>query len=230
MQMYDEEWAKRFDELADAAIPGRIGLFRIAAACFAGLPAAARVLVAGCGTGTEILHLASRNPGWQFEAVDPAEPMVAVCRKRLTAQGLTDRVRVHVGTMGDLRIEPCHGATAILVSQHLVEDSEAAEFFSSIASNLVPGGLLYSADISLPQDEASRETMLRLWKEQGIAEGVPSEGLASMRTRFGRDLAPRAPDQIRDLLHGAGFESSLQLFQSLIYRAWHSQKHGRRSQ
>lgn len=226
MQMYDEEWAKRFDELADAAIPGRVGLFRIAAACFAELPAEARVLVVGCGTGTEILHLASRNSGWQFEAVDPAEPMVAICRKRLAAQELSDRVRVHLGTLADLRIEACHAATAILVSQHLVEDAMAIEFFCSIAANLVPGGLLYSADISLPPDEASRETVLRVWETQGLAEGVPSEGLASLRERFGREIAPRSPDRIRELLHGAGFESALELFQSLLYRAWISQKRG----
>ena len=232
MPMYDGEhdhlrWVeRRFDELADASVAGRSGLFRIADACFAELPSEARILVVGCGTGTEILHLASRHPGWRFEAVDPAEPMVAVCRRRLAAAGLTDRVRLHVGTIEGMRIEPCHGATAILVSQHLVEDAAAGAFFSAIAAALVPGGPLFSADMALPPDDASHEVVLRTWEAQGLAAGVPREGLASLRTRFGHDLAPRPPEKVRALLLGAGFASSVQLFQSLLYLAWLSRKRG----
>ena len=78
MEMYSEEWALRFEEYANASIAGREGLFRLADAAFAGLPKDARILVVGCGTGSEIMALASRHEGWQFEAIEPAQAMLAV--------------------------------------------------------------------------------------------------------------------------------------------------------
>jgi tRNA (cmo5U34)-methyltransferase len=63
MAMGDDEWGTKFDEMARSAILGRDDISQIADACFADLPVDARVLIVGCGTGPELLHLASRHPG-----------------------------------------------------------------------------------------------------------------------------------------------------------------------
>ncbi|HVP27920.1 MAG TPA: class I SAM-dependent methyltransferase [Myxococcota bacterium] len=111
---------------ADAAIAGCEGLLRVTEACLADLAPDARILVVGCGTGTELLHLASHHPGWRFEAVEPAAPMLAVARKRIGEAGLCSHVTFHERPLAGLRVAPCDGATALLVSQHLVDARAAA--------------------------------------------------------------------------------------------------------
>lgn len=224
MELYGEAWARRFDELAEAAIAGRVGLFRIAEACFAALPDVARVLVVGCGTGSELLHLAARRPGWRFEAVEPADAMRAECERRVEASGLAERVRMHAQPLAGLRVEPCDAATAILVAQHVVDDADAAGFFRDVAANLAPNAPFFSADVSAPSDPLARSRLLDLWQAQAGAYGVPVEELIEMRGRFERDVRLRAPEAIERALAAAGLGACSAVFQSLIYRAWVSRK------
>lgn len=223
MEMYGEEWAARFEEYANASIAGREGLFRLAEASLADLPDDARILVVGCGTGSEVLELASRHPGWQFEAVEPALGMVTVCRQRLNRAEISHRVTVHQRGVEGLRIEPCHAATAILVSQHIVDDSGARRFFSEIAANLIHGSILFSADITVPDETSSADAMLRTWRRQAVTAGLPEDAPAALIARFSKDLVPRTPAGVEELLSSAGFRWPLQVFQSTIYRAWISQ-------
>jgi tRNA (cmo5U34)-methyltransferase len=224
MELYDEEWADTFDEKAQAAIPGRDGIFRIADACFADLPVDARVLIVGCGTGTELLHLASRHPGWRFEAVDPAGPMLDVCRRRLNAAGLLARVRLHQRPLDGFRTESCHAATAILVSQHLVDDALATVFFRDIAVNLTSGGSLFSVNLSAPAHNPKRESLLQIWRKQASTAGIPDRDLVNLRAKFDQDIAIRPAVVIERVLEEAGFGSPVQVFQSVIYVAWYSRK------
>lgn len=220
MEMYGEEWAARFEEYANASIAGREGLFRLAEASLAELPDDARILVVGCGTGSEVLALASRHAGWRFEAVEPAQGMVAVCRQRLNSAALSHRVTVHERSVEGLRIEPCHAATAILVSQHIIDDAGASRFFSEIAMNLIDGAVLFSADITLPDETSRTDAMLRTWRRQAVTAGLPEDAPATLIARFGKELAPRTPVGVETLLSSAGFRAPLQVFQSTIYRAW----------
>lgn len=226
MEMYGEEWAARFEEYANASIAGRDGLFRLADASLADLPDVARVLVVGCGTGSEILALASRHAGWRFEAIEPAQGMLAVCQKRLESAGFSHRVNLHARGVEGLRLEPCDAATAILVSQHIVDDTAARRFFSEIAANLVSGAVLFSADMTLPVEAGDREAVLRIWRQQAVTSGLPAEAPASLTARIGTDLLARAPAGVEALLSSAGFRSPLQVFQSTLYRAWISRLSG----
>ena len=58
---YDQKWA-RVAAFRDA-------LHLLVGAAFKELPAAARVLCVGAGTGAEIFYLAARFPAWTFTAV-----------------------------------------------------------------------------------------------------------------------------------------------------------------
>ena len=59
---------------------------------FSGLPDAARVLVAGAGTGAEARFLAPIFPRWQFTLVDPSEAMLAVGQRHAQAQQIIERL------------------------------------------------------------------------------------------------------------------------------------------
>lgn len=223
-EMYDDEWAARYEDYANASIAGRDGLFNLADASLSALPQDARVLVVGSGTGSEILLLARRHPHWRFEAVEPSEAMLAVSRRRLDAAGFGPRVVLHQGFVEDVDIEACDAATAILVSQHVVDDRQAHGFFAAIAAKLVDGAPLFSADICIPQGQGVGEALLQTWQTQAVTAGLPAQAPASLIGRFGRDLKPRTPADIETLLSDAGFRCAVQVFQSTIYRAWSAQR------
>lgn len=226
MEIYDEAWAENFEKLAEAGIPGREGLFRLCAASLASLPEQAEILVVGCGVGSELLYLARRFPAWHFTAIDPAEPMLAVCRRRMDAEGLTARVHLHGCALAEFKsTKAFDAATAILVSQHLFADSAAEEFFHQLAVLLRPHGYLYSADLHLARGQ-SRELMLDLWRRQAVLAGTPPELPRNLLTRFGQDIALRDEAVIEGFLRRAGFEHIVKPFSSLIYGSWSARRTG----
>lgn len=218
--VYDDDWADSYARRADAAIPGRDGLYRCLAACFGDLPSSSRILVVGCGTGEELLVLARALPEANFVAVDPAEPMLAVCRRRLSQAGVDGRVQLLEGYACDV---PSHSqfaaATSILVAQHIQAMPEALDFFRTIADSLEPGGRLYTADlhIGLGQDRAR---MIDLWRRQALLAGIEAELVEDMTQHLETDLRPRSEEQILSLLAEAGFTDVLKPFSSLLYGAW----------
>ncbi len=227
MEIYDEAWAANFEKLAEAGIPGREGLFRLCATSLASLPEQVEVLVVGCGVGSELSYLAQRFPTWHFEAIDPAEPMLTACRHRMEAEGLTARVTLHLCPLAEFKsTQQFDAATAILVSQHLVSDSAAQDFFHQLAGLLKPQGALYAADLHIARGQ-SREWMLDLWRRQALRAGIPAESVSGLLTRFThQEIALRDEAVIEGFLQRAGFERILKPFSSLIYGSWSAQKKG----
>ncbi len=87
---YDERWAR--------TAPIRGALHFLLEAVFAPLPAEARVLCIGAGTGEEMLHLAQCRPGWTFTAVEPSGAMLHVLCDKATRVGIEQRCQFHEAT------------------------------------------------------------------------------------------------------------------------------------
>ncbi|WP_302789468.1 methyltransferase domain-containing protein, partial [Escherichia coli] len=56
------------------------------------LPNDATLLLAGCGTGSELEALAAANASWRFSAVEPSAGMLAAARAKAEAAGYAPRV------------------------------------------------------------------------------------------------------------------------------------------
>jgi tRNA (cmo5U34)-methyltransferase len=153
---------------------------------FAGLPADARILMAGAGTGAEARYLAARFPGWHFTLIDPSAPMLAVAKRHAEAEGFAERCTFIADYVAGAPLDAHDAATSLLVSHFLTETETRQSFFEDIAARLKPGGLLFNLDLCADRQAATFPEALDLWL--GILEqsGVPEEMRANWVSSFGR--------------------------------------------
>ena len=81
---YEKQWARM--------APIRDGLHFLLESIFADLPADARMLCVGAGTGAELAYLARTFPRWRFTAVDPSGAMLDVMPPAGQNRGVYTRV------------------------------------------------------------------------------------------------------------------------------------------
>lgn len=151
-----------------------------------GLPDAADLLVAGCGTGREAALWALRFPDARITAIDLSEPSLAYARERCAALGLgrIDFRRLDLHRVADLGLEfdfiACSGVL------HHLPDPEAG--WAALAEVLKPGGamrvMLYSKIARLKVRAAQRHL------DDLLGRPADSDLLREARRR----LIERAPD------------------------------------
>jgi len=211
---YDQQWARL------AAF--RDGIHLLLGALFGRLPPHARVLVVGAGTGAEIHALATRFPGWTFTAVEPSSGMVAAARQRAERHGYADRCRFHTGyldTLPDTGAFDC--ATALLVSQFILDTGERTAFFRGIAHRLKDGGILASSDLAADVTSDGYKSLLDVWLQTMAGADVPADRLRKMQEAYARDVAILPPREVASLMAAGGFSQPVQFFQAGLIHAWY---------
>lgn len=213
---YDERWSKM--------APVRGGLNFLLEAVFAGLPADARILCVGAGTGEEMVFLAQHFPRWRFVAVEPSGAMLEICRSKAEREGLLSRCHLHEGFLDSLpEQDKFDAATCFFVSQFILEPEARAGFFRAIAARLRPGGILASSDLA--SDVGSREyaALLEVWLNVMATAGIPPEGRERMRAAYASDVAILPPARVASIIESGGFESPVGFYQAGLIHAWFSQ-------
>lgn len=210
---YDKQWAEL------AAI--RNAKLLLLEGVFAELPADARVLCVGVGTGIEIAHLAKKHPAWSFTAVDPSKGMLDVCRQRAIDDGFADRCEFHEGFLDSHEPDQLHdAATCFLVSQFILDRAQRVEFFREIGKRLKSGGVLASSDLSADIHSAEYDVLLRLWMRLMSAGGISEEGIERLRKAYANDVAVLPPDDVALIIEQAGFERPVEFYRAGLIRAW----------
>jgi len=189
---FNREIAAAYDRRNSALAPISDGLHFLLRLVLADLPADARILCVGVGTGAEILALAKAYPGWSFVGVDPSEDMLAVGRDRLDQAGVLDRCRLVHGYVQDAPREAFDAAVSLLVA-HFIKREDRPAFYSEIHDRLKPGGLYASAEISGDLDAPEFPDLLEDWKRIQILMGATPESLAKLGAmlRDGLGVLPR---------------------------------------
>jgi tRNA (cmo5U34)-methyltransferase len=217
-----------YDSLVESWIPGYTSLAKLSVSLLAASPQAcgpgAAVLVAGCGSGAELLQARELRPDWQLTAVDPSPAMLAIARQklaedeeRLAAVPITPPIRWLEGTVEDLTIETrFDGALAVLVLQGLPDDGSKLRFLSSLARGLRPGAQVVLVDQMLPE-----RTGL---ERQLIAARRLFQGLTGREDDGGEHpLGPVHPvslARLAGLLEAAGFSDPVPVFRALDYEGF----------
>ena len=222
--VFDKERASSYDAQYAKLAPISQALHLLMRVVLSELPAEAQVLCVGVGTGAEMLSLAQEFPQWQFTAVEPAAPMLAVCRKRAEDAGIADRCTFHEGYLDTLpATPPFDAATAILVS-HFIVDSEAQRgFYRKIAARLCPDGFLVSAAL-VSDPAAASPALLDVWMQMQKYSGVAAEQREAMRGGYGKTFAAQMPHEVEDIIESGGFTPPVQFFQALMIHGWYAKR------
>jgi SAM-dependent methyltransferase len=172
------------------------------------------VVELGVGTGRIAIPIAAK--GKRVIGVDSSREMIAACRRRAEAAGVSELLDLR---LGDLRNPPLDEQVPLLICPfrsylHLADDGERIEALEAARVALVPGGRLIF-DVFAPKPDDIAETHGRwLEREPGIYERAHwdedartltlsvrgPEGAATM------SLAWISRDEWQELLEEAGFE------------------------
>ncbi|MFS6538470.1 class I SAM-dependent methyltransferase [Idiomarina loihiensis] len=214
---YDAQWAK--------TAPINDCLYFLLESLFTSLPVDARILCVGVGTGAELGHLAQKNPGWRFTAVEPSGSMLGICKQRAQQEGFASRCHFHEGYLDSLSSTELHdAATCFLVSQFILDQQERSGFFREISRNLKPDGILASSDLASDVESAEYEVLLHAWMNMMMASDVPPEGRERMRKAYANDVGVLPPSSIASIIASGGFELPVQFFQAGLIHAWLSKR------
>lgn len=219
---FDEERAASYDARFAKLVPLRDALHLLMTVVLEPLPADARVLCVGVGTGAELLTLARRFPGWRFTALDLSAPMLDVCRARVADAGIAARCEFHVGVVRELPDTPAFdAATSILVSQFVQPRGERVTFFREIFRRLRPGGFLISADLSSGSAaNLEAQGLFPVWQRLLRSCDAPPAEVDAMLAALQQHVAVTPAADLVSILAEAGFAGPTQFFQSLLIHAW----------
>lgn len=224
-----------YDSLVESLIPGYTSLARLSVSLLAASPRArtfgASVLVAGCGSGAELLAASTLRPDWHLTALDPSQAMLALAQQKLQAQqlacGAIQPIQWRQGTVENLPPEPAFdGAMAVLVLQGLADDGAKLHFLSSLSRSLHPGGQVVLVDQMQPERNgieqqliAAREVFQRA-DAKGSGADLQQEGA---KETLG-EVYPIGAARMAGLLEAAGFSDPLPVFKALDYEGFLVQK------
>lgn len=223
--IFDQERASSYDKTYAKLAPLRDALHLLIHLVLSELPTDARILCVGVGTGSELINLAQTFPQWQFTAVEPAAPMLDICRQRAEECGIASRCTFHEGYLDSLPASNAFdAATCLLVSHFIVQQDERRNFFSQIASRLCPNGYLVSSDLSSDMSTSAYQSLFEVWLRMQRYSEVPEMEVEKLRASYGRDVAVLSPLEVESIIVTSGFDKPVLFFQTLLIHAWYAKR------
>ncbi len=196
-------------------VPGFSGLHRMVQLLLAErVPFDGRILVVGAGGGMEIDALASEQPGWRFDGVDPSREMLALAAQ--TVESHKERVALHEGDIKVAPPGPFDGATSLLTF-HFIAPAQRLDTLRAIRQRLKPGAPFVVMHISITSAEPDRSKWLaRHLAFAATPTAMAGQAIQTMRSK----LSILSPEEDESLLREAGFEGVSLFYAGFSFRGW----------
>lgn len=222
-EIFNKEHAVSYDKQRAKLAPMREALHLLIRMVLSKLPANARILCIGVGTGAELIYLAKAFPQWQFTAVDPAAAMLNICRQQAEEGGFASRCTFHEGYLDSLPdTSPFDAATSLLVSQFIIEPEQRRKFFSQIASRLRPGGYLLNADLAADMSASSYASLFDIWQRTLTYSGMSVEQVEKF-VAFD-NIAVLPSQEVESIIASSGFDAPVLFLQTILIHAWYAKR------
>lgn len=212
MTAFSDKAAQTYDKRIERLVPGyRLALELMASSLAAHRPQPMRILVPGCGTGSELLAVATLLSKARFTAADPSEGMLAMARRKAKADGSDARIDFHHGMIEELSDGVHDAAMLCLVLHFLPDNGRKHDLLAGIAARLRQGALFLLVDAieTCDGDEALADWLRR--KGHSASEGA--EVIERMRRTWHR----LTEERLYELLAEAGFSVREPFFRSFGY-------------
>ena len=191
----------------------RLSVVLLAASPVAGA-SAAEVLVAGCGTGAELLEAVAQRPDWRLTALDPSADMLQEARQRLGEQGSIQWQQSTVEALVDEAgmAGRFAGALSVLVLQSLPDDGSKLAFLTALARCLQPGAQLVLVDLMQTSLPSLEDQLDQAWRGFQRASGLDASSQEG--------LHPIGLARLTSLVNAAGFGDPARVFQALGFEGF----------
>ncbi|HJH10348.1 MAG TPA: class I SAM-dependent methyltransferase [Metalysinibacillus jejuensis] len=181
----------------------------------------AHILVAGVGSGNELLHFAQANSHWQFTALDPSQAMLAITSEKLKNDQLQPRVTLVEGTVLQAPLTATfEAATCLLVLHFIKERAEQLATLQKIAEHLQPGApfiiVCKCGELGNPETEQQFDLWRAYWLQN---TKLTPEQVETMEQQI-RTLGFLTEADMRSMLQTAGFEKITRFFSTTLFCGW----------
>ena len=180
------------------------------------------LLVAGCGTGSEMAMILKASPLWHITGIDPSFEMTEIAANKLKAIYPASNYQIITETVANSPLTKYSASTLVLVLHFLTDDGKKLQLLKDISARMEPGAPLVLVDIFGQKDAFLHNlSLLRSFLlEKGIDENVVKQGINHIQN----DIHYVPEERLLELLKLSGFRNTKRFLQNLIFGGWITEK------
>ena len=215
---FNGEWSNEYDDTAHKIIPAYHTIYALTQHLLRDrLNQKAKILVAGAGTGKEMIDCSQNNPHWSFTGFDPAESMLSIAQKKVEAASLENRILLIHGLIDDVAEKNFDAATSILVMQFLPDDGTKLNFLKGISDKLNAGALMVLVDLEGEIGSDEYNTFNAAWKNQQMLTRGDNDRVKREFSIRENEVHFIPQKRIETLLEEAGFFNIHKFFKAYLF-------------
>jgi len=215
---FNGKWSNEYDDSAHKIIPAYDSIYELTQHLLKDkLNDAAKILVAGAGTGREIIDFAQKNPLWSFTGFDPAAPMLSIAREKVDSVSLGHRISFVQGLVNDVVERDFDAATSILVMHFLPDDGTKLNFLNDIAERLKTGAPIILVDLEGEIGTDEYATLNAGWKNQQYFKRGDDDNVKKEFRMRENEVQFISQNRIESLLREAGFINICKFFKAYLF-------------